>query len=87
MIPPIGSQDVRYIDAIVTNKVGKEQENTALVILMNGRLIGKDMGIKILIRKPIEEEKEEEDKSEESSEEEPNFLELYEATQEATKEV
>ena len=62
----------------MTNKATKERENTALVLLKSRQLICKDTGIKILDREPIEEEKEEE---------EPDFLELNEATQKATKEV
>ena len=41
----------------------------------------------MLAREPIQEEKEGEEESEESPEDEPDFLELNEATQKATKEV
>ena len=41
----------------------------------------------MLAREPIQEKKEGEEESEESSEDEPDFLELNEATQKATKEV
>ena len=87
MIPLPGSQDVRYIDAVLTSQEAKERENTALVILKSGRLMGEDTSIKMLAREPIQEEKEGEEESEESSEDEPDFLELNEATQKATKEV
>ena len=49
--------------------------------------MGEDTGIKMLAREPIQEEKEGEEESVESSEEEPDFLELNEATQKATKKV
>ena len=87
MIPLPGSQDVRYIDAVLTSQEAKERENTALVVLKSGRLTGKDTGIKMLAREPIQKEKEGEEESEVSSEDEPDFLELNEATQKATKEV
>ena len=81
------SQDVRYINAVLTNQEAKERENTTLVVLKSGQLMGEDTGIKMLNREPLEEEKEGEEESEESSKDEPNFLELNEATQKATKEV
>ena len=84
MIPLPGSQDVQYIDAVWTSQEAKERENTALVIFKSGRLTGEDTGLKMLAKEPIPEEKEGE---EESSKEEPDFLELNEATQKATKEV
>ena len=87
MIPLPGSQDVRYIDAIVTSQEAKERENTALVVLKSGRLTGEDMGLKMLARETIQEEKGGEEESKESCEDEPDFLELNEATQKATKEV
>ena len=87
MIPLSGSHDVRYIDAVLTSQEAKERENTALVVLKSGRLTGEDTGIKMLAREPIQEEKEGEEEYEESSEDEPDFLELNEATQKATKEV
>ena len=87
MIPLPGSQDVRYIDTVWTRQEAKERENTALVVLKSGRLTSEDTGIKMLAREPIPEEKEGEEESEESFEEEPDFLELNEATQKATKEV
>ena len=58
MIPLPGSQDVRYIDAVLTSKEAKERENTALVVLKSGRLTGEDTGIKMLARKSILEDKE-----------------------------
>ena len=87
MIPLPSSQDVRYIDAILTSQEAKERENTALVVLKSGRLTGEDTGLKMLARETIQEEKGGEEESEESSEDEPDFLELNEATQKATKEV
>ena len=87
MISLTGSQDVQYIDAMLTNKAAEERENTALVILKSGRLTGKDNSVKMLNREPIEEEKDEEEESQESLEEESDFLELNEATQKVTKEV
>ena len=72
---------------MLTNKVAKERENMALVILKNGWLTDEDTSIKMLNREPIEEEKEKEEESEESLEEEPYFLELNEATQKAIEEV
>ena len=57
MIPLYGSQDVRYIDAVLTSQEAKERENTALIILKSGRLTGEDTGIKMLAREPIPEEK------------------------------
>ena len=87
MIALPGSQDVRYIDAVLTSQEAKERENTALVVLKSGRPTGEDTGIKMLAREPIQEEKEDEEESEESSEDEPDFLELNKATQKATKEV
>ena len=87
MIPLPSSQDVRYIDAIFTSQETKELENSALVVLKSGRLKGEDTGIKMLVREPLEEEKEGEEESVESSEGEPDFLELNEATQKASKEV
>ena len=87
MIPLLGSQDVRYIDAVWTSQEAKERENTVLVVLKSGRLTGKDTGIKMLAREPIPEEKEGEEESEESSDDELDFLELNKATQKATKEV
>ena len=91
MIPLLGSQDVRYIDAVLTSQEAKERENTALVVLNSGQLTGEDMGIKMLAREPIqegeEESKEGEEESKESFEDEPDFMKLNEATQKATKEV
>ena len=87
MSPLPGSQDVRYIDAILTSQEAKERENTALVVLKSGRLTGEDTGLKMLARETIQEEKGSEEESEESSEDELDFLELNEATQKATKEV
>ena len=57
-----------------------------MVVLKGGRLIGKDTNIKMLNRQSVDEKKEEKE-SEKSSKEEPDFLELNEATQKATKEV
>ena len=87
MIPLPGSQDVRYIDVILTSQEAKKRENTALVVLKSGRLTGEDTGLKMLAKETIQEEKESEEESEESSEDELDFLELNEATQKATKEV
>ena len=71
----------------MTSQEAKERENTALVVFKSGQLTGEDTDIKMLAREPIQEEKEGEEESEESFKEEPNFLELNEATQKATKEV
>ena len=87
MILLLGSQDVRYINAVLTSQEAKERENTALVVLKSGPLMGEDTGIKMLAKEPIQEEQEGEEESEESSEDEPDFMELNEATQKATKEV
>ena len=87
MIPLPDSQDVRYINAVLTSQEAKKRENTALVVLKSGRLMGEDTGIKMLAREPIQEEKKGEEESEESSKDEPDFLELNKATQKATKEV
>ena len=87
MIPLPGSQDVRYIDVVWTSQEAKERENTALVVLKSGRLTGEDTGLKMLARETIQEEKLGEEEFEKSSEDEPDFLELNEATQKATKEV
>ena len=72
---------------MLTSQEAKERENTTLVVLKSGRLTGEDTGIKMLAKEPIQEEKEGEEKSKESYEDEPDFLELNEATQKATKEV
>ena len=72
---------------MLTSKAAEERENTALVVLKSGRLIGEDTSVKMLNRQLIDEEKDEGEEFEESSEEEPNFLEINEATQKATKDV
>ena len=72
---------------MLTNEATKKRENTALVILKSGWLTGKDIGIKILNRKSIEEEKKKKKEFKEFSEEELDFLELNKATQKVTKEV
>ena len=87
MIPLPDLPDVQYIDAVLTSQEAIERENIALVVLKSGRLTDEDTGVKMLNREPIEEKKEGEEESEESSKEKPDFLELNEATQKATKEV
>ena len=72
---------------MLTSQETKERENTALVVFKSEWLTGEDMGIKMLAREPVPEEKEGEEESEESSKDEPDFMELNKATQKATKEV
>ena len=84
IIPLTNSQDVQYMDAVLLNNTPEKKEDIALVVLKSGRLTGEDTGIKLLDR-PVTEKIDEE--SEESSGDELDFLELNDATKQASKEV
>ena len=72
------------MDAVLLNNTPEKKEDIALVVLKSGRLTGEDTSIKLLDR-PVTEKIDEESK--ESSGNEPDFLELNDATERASKEV